>query len=392
MKNKLTLLLCFALALCPIVGLGEGVTLTTATTFAGYDFASQSYSDALEAWETETGFVVDDYSGLPDDDWNNSINQMITAGNLDLYYSSVQLSDAIKDKFVSVDEITQAYPALALTSYPQLAADDGKVYAIPTRLSWEALYINTDVLIEHSLEVPKTWDELLNVINVLSAAGVTPIANSLVDWPSALIDCALLSAGTADEYLGAFNANQGVPQNVTASMDLIAELQQKGAFGTQALTWLEADAETAFINHEAAMRIDGEWLAQNIAQEQWNNTVVITLPKRDGSADATAIVGSAPSGFFITRSAWDDTARRDAVVSLLTKLLSDPVASQLSLGVDDALNTSINEMIAGVTTLCPALMDIESLDYEAYDAWVLAIGDIASGKTQAATVLEGVFK
>lgn len=53
---------------------------------------------------------------------------------------------------------------------------DGKVYAIPTEIAGEIVYYNKAIFKKYNLEVPKTWDDLLNVIKILKGNGVTPFS------------------------------------------------------------------------------------------------------------------------------------------------------------------------------------------------------------------------
>ena len=46
---------------------------------------------------------------------------------------------------------------------------DGKMYSLPFQKSTEVLYYNATVFAKHGLEAPKTWDDVLNAIQVLKA-------------------------------------------------------------------------------------------------------------------------------------------------------------------------------------------------------------------------------
>lgn len=371
------------LLLLPGLSLAE-VTLVTATTFAGYDAAAQDYSDALEAWETQSGNVVDDYSGMPDDAWLGSVSTQLADGTLDLLYTSTQLDDAQLAYFVPVDEILQKYPDFPAKTYAQLAQGDGKIYAMPVRMAWEALYVNTDLFVENNIALPTTWDALLSAVDQLNALGITPIANAISDWPACLVDVAVLAASTPDEYLQTTAAPDGYAKGV----NMLHTLYGRGAFGDRAMTWSDTDAEQAFLSRQGAMRVDGEWLGELVQEDQWNNTIILPFPREDG-APSTAMVASATSGFYITRSAWNDDVRREATVSLLKSLLSEPTASTLATNTGDALKNSLVEVFAPVDTLCAPLMDL--LDMDAYDAWMLTVGEAIAGNADINETIKAVF-
>ena len=146
------------------------------------------------------------------------------------------------------------------------------------------------------------------------------------------------------------------------------------------------DAEAAFIAHQAAMRVDGEWLCESIPEDQWNNTVVLPFP----GGDANARVAGTNAGFFITRAAFDDPARREAAVSLLKNLTSEPTASSLFLACGDSLLQSACTLFDGETALCPPLMDLWSMD--AYDALMNEMSGAVSGTTDVNQAIRTAFQ
>ena len=93
-------------AALPLCALAQGQTVTIATTFAGYDAAAQAYADALEAWEATSGNTVDDYSGMPDDAWIESVDALREQGTLDILYASTVVEDM--SQFVPVTELLEA--------------------------------------------------------------------------------------------------------------------------------------------------------------------------------------------------------------------------------------------------------------------------------------------
>ena len=72
------------LALWAGASLAAGVTIRTFTPFADVDFAAQGYMDMITAWESETGNVVEDYSGLPDEALMAQLGGLIESGAADV--------------------------------------------------------------------------------------------------------------------------------------------------------------------------------------------------------------------------------------------------------------------------------------------------------------------
>lgn len=53
--------------------------------------------------------------------------------------------------------------------------EDGKYYALPFSRNYMGVWYNMEIFEENNLEVPKTWEEFVNVCNALKEKGVTPL-------------------------------------------------------------------------------------------------------------------------------------------------------------------------------------------------------------------------
>lgn len=57
---------------------------------------------------------------------------------------------------------------------------DGKQYCVPLNIAYWVMYYNIPLFEEHGIEVPTTWDELMQAAADLKAAGVTPFYTTSV--------------------------------------------------------------------------------------------------------------------------------------------------------------------------------------------------------------------
>jgi len=175
MRKWMTFLCVFAILTCMLSGASAaGVTLRTFTPFADIDDAAQSYMDMITEWERATGNVVEDYSGLTDEAWTDNMLSMVRAGEADVVVVPLGTGLTYED-LVTVEELVEAVPDMGMRSFTALSEADGSVLLSPLRVSFEALYVNEDVLEANGLSVPQTYEELLAVCSVLSGMGVTPM-------------------------------------------------------------------------------------------------------------------------------------------------------------------------------------------------------------------------
>ena len=334
-----------------------GVTLRTFTPFADVDFAAQGYMDMITLWEEETGNIVEDYSGAMDEDWMAAMRQMIARGEADVVVLPVGTGLTVNE-LVSAPELAAAAPGIGVKKFSAMKESDGSILLAPVRLYFEALYVNTDVLARYGLAMPQTFEQLLTACMVLGQNGVLPIANALCEWSEIVMDCAALSGAPADQY--------GEQASLDGAKDVLTLLAQVGAFGSDPWNMSDMDAQNSFLAGEAAMRIDADILAQLVPPERAELVTVLNLPPKDGLQRDT-VVGSPAFGVAITRSCWQDPAKKEAAISFVQRLIEEKsvvTAAQSTLG-------------AGIAALCADAQDMTGLLYDhnpdTFDSWAESV-------------------
>lgn len=377
-QSVLACILAFLL-MVPVLGTAQGVTLSTTSNLFGEENTAQLYMDTLVAWEQATGNTIEDYSGLPEDLWKDEVLRGLGEGRYDViyYYAASTDSAAILDSVVPMEEVRAAYPNAKLGGSALLAEPDGKVYAVPVRGTWLGLFCNTDLFEMYGLQLPTDWDAFEAAIAKFHAEGILPISASLSDMPHHLVELAILASGSPEDHRARPQSADAMPVSWVTGMQLIRKLYEMGAFATDVNATTEVDASTKFREKEAAMQIDGLWFANSIPEELWDSTVMLPFPAYNPGAEAVASVGDVAMGFYITRSAWNDPARREAAVSLLEALTADEKAAQFGFAFGGALRDSAQEMSRSLQTLCDPIGD--AMQPEARERWFSQIPGIADG-------------
>lgn len=344
---SLCVLLCAASA-----AQATGVTLRTFTPFADVDFAAQGYMDMITSWEQETGNVVEDYSGAMDEMWMDNLRSMLADGAVDVVVLPVGSGLSVQE-LVTVGELASSSDCGA-KKFSSMKEADGSLLLAPVRLYWEALYVNTDVLARYGLGVPATFEELLAACAVLAQNGVQPIANALCEWNEIVLDCAALAGAPAEQY--------GEQASLDGAKDVLETLVRVGAFGSDPWNMTDADAESKFLSGEAAMRFDADGLAQLVDETRWDNVVVIRTPAKDGQS-RTEVVGTPAFGVAVTRACWQDSARSEAAVSFIIRLLNE---QSVVTPVGGALGSSIAALTANASDMTGVLYDHNP---DGFDSW-----------------------
>lgn len=366
--------------------LAEGLTLKTVSTFTGTDAAATTYVNLLKSWEESTSNKVDDNSANGDEAYKSRVLNDFAAGNeadVLFYFSCTSDSVPILRKVVPIEEINEAYPELNLPVSPTLQEADGKVYAIPVRPYWEGLFCNVDLFEQVGAPLPTDWSKLEEAVQKFRAAGITPFSASLSDIPHYIAEASILSASTPAEYAACPRSLAELPDSWIEGMDLIARMYEMGAFSPDVNTTSEVITSQMFRDKKAAMQVDGSWFANGIPEKNWDTTLVLPFPTTNERANPEAFVGGASMGFYISRKAWSDPFKRDAVVDLLAHLTTSEHAASLadfSFG-GELYASSLRLISSGAGNMLKPIQD--RMDPAARQVWFSRIPAIADGSLSA---------
>lgn len=382
MKRCIRLICCLLALLAPGCAFCDGLTLRTASCFAGADAAADAYVQLLRAFEEQTGYTIEDSSASSDESWKASVLYDFAAGNepdVLFFFAANADSAPLLSRVVPIEEINAAYPGLNLPEAAALTESDGRVYAIPARPFWEGLFVNTDLFDRYGLDLPTTWDRLETAILRFREEGVVPISASLSDIPHYLAEMSILVCGAPEEHTLRPRTLAEVPQSWFDGMKLIRHLYTLGAFADNVNATNESMASQLFRDKKAAMQIDGSWFANSIPQESMDTTIVMPMPAYAGSADPNAYIGGVSMGFYLTRRAWEDPDRRDAAVELLSFFAREENLSALgSYHLTGALLQSSQAMLSHTDAMLRPFQD--DMSKEARETWLLGcVAAVAEG-------------
>ncbi len=219
-----------------------------------------------------------------------------------------------------------------VTSY---GGDDGnrKNYAVPSSGFWENMFVNTKVLADCGVAVPGpdyTWDQFLKDCQTIKDKGYAPIACSLFEVPHYWFEFCVMNNGTLASQLDIpASADDAVGQKWAAGLNDIKDLYEKGFFPDNTLTATDAETVQLFGDGEAAFLIDGSWKVNYFVENCPDSLEDYAIPyvPAKGERKASEAIGGISMGYFITKKAWDDPAKRAAAVEFVKHMTSDDVMS-----------------------------------------------------------------
>ncbi|MBQ7564295.1 MAG: extracellular solute-binding protein [Lachnospiraceae bacterium] len=249
---------------------------------------------------------------------------------------------------------------------------DGKVYGIVYNALYQGVFYNRAIFEELGLEIPKTQDDLANIIKVCNDNGITPFASHMVDTWSignvtmqfAINDVFNKYPTWGDDFRAGTTSFADTPEWSTAYG--YNELIYNNTFeDTFSLEQTACDAK--LVNGEAAMKVSGAWSIQNFLDIDENFDFGI-FPFPNATGDAKLIFE--PN---ITIMKSKDTAYSDAADAFINFLAGN---ADLAVSIYDYTSTA--SMLKGVS---PTFNNPSQSDIDVYSS-AGQIVDANTGNTQ----------
>ena len=227
----------------------------------------------------------------------------------------------------------------------------GRIYGVAHSIHHVLIWYNKRLFAEHGLTPPETWDQFLNIVDILKSKGITPIAVSGKErWPllhwyaylahrlggSSPFDRALKGAGDFTD-----------PSFIRAAR-LFRELVNKKPFIEGFLGLDLPTAEKAFLSGEAAMYLQGDWGAEKLLRN--GEIGYFRFPTVHGFGEAREYYGGFAVGWAIA-----ERSNKEAAFRVLDYMLSEPERTRFVEGTGT------------LSTLKEIRLSKENMDPEVYE-------------------------
>lgn len=384
----------------------KSVSLNVVTSYGGDDGNRQNYEAAVKAYEDATGNTVLDASETSNEEWKAKVMTDFETGSepdVLFYFNGVDSNKLIENKkVVSIEEIRAEYPDFASNMKDDMLGAspvDGKNYSVPVNGYWEGLYVNKSVLEKCGVDVPDastTWEEFMTMCKTIADKGYTPIACSIQEVPHYWFEFTVLNNGsTATHTTVPTSADDAAGKIWAAGLNDFKAMYEANCFPQNTLTAGDADTFQLMADDKAAFAIDGSWKMGWFAEntEDITNYTVTYVPGK-GDRKSTDIVGGLSMGYYVTRKAWDDPAKREAAVKFVEAMTTDEVVNTFGATAITALKNGttapadadalVNDALAmtkGATGIAAAAQD--GLNSNARAALFADIKNVVTGKTTA---------
>lgn len=252
---------------------------------------------------------------------------------------------------------------------------DGKHYGIPMRgMQPVVLFYNKKVFTEAGAQPPKTWDDLLTLVDTFKAKGITPIslAGSQA-WTELMWAEYVLDRIAGPEVFQNIRDNGPAGWKnpaVVEAMTTLKGLIDRGAFGTKfaSVGYDIGGASTLLAQGRSAMHLMGSWeytnqLSQSPDFVKAGNLGWVQFPTiAGGKGDPGNVVGNATNYYSLTEGSPQLEAAKEFVSTQLTspeyvKALIDagdvPAVSGIEEQLKSAPNSEYTQWVYGVAKDAP---------------------------------------
>ncbi|MGG1520059.1 extracellular solute-binding protein [Paenibacillus oryzisoli] len=344
----------------------EKVKLSIWHNYTGEDLRAKTMRDYMEKFKKDHPNVELDIQAIPPDGYRPRLKTVAAANEMpDLFvmWPGVMTKEFVGGDLIQpINELLDSKPDWKKGFMPGSFDDftlDGKTYSAPMALSpTSILYYNKEIFAKNGVQPPKTWDDLMKLVDTFKKANVTPIA-----------------LGNKAAWVAQSSIISSLADRVTGTQWFLNAVDQKGAKFTdpefvQALTYLQqlgkagafqdgfnaidnTQMEQMFAQGKAAMMIDGGWALTNLAasasKEALANMAVTVLPSvPNGKGDPNTLSGVVGTGLGMSKNVTG--AKKQAAYELIYAL-SGPEAQKAILESNQLVSYNVNLDTSKVTSI-----------------------------------------
>lgn len=239
---------------------------------------------------------------------------------------------------------------------------DGKIYALPSAQSVAVMFYNTEVFEQVGVQVPSTYEEFVEVVTKVKAAGITPISAPVKDaWIAGQLLQQLANAhGGRELFDGTVDGSRKWnDEKYVEAGEKLKELVELGAFPEGYLGMTNDEGRNLFTAGECAMYFMGSWDIEVLSDESLpvaDKISAFLLPSAVG-VDGMTVVGDIGDSYAISAT----TKHPDAAAAFI-KMFSDPdVQYQIAT---EALELPLPSEPIDESTVSPLFSAVSSLRNE----------------------------
>ena len=234
-------------------------------------------------------------------------------------------------------ELKKTISPLALT----FSTFGDSYYALPMQKSGEVVYYNKSIFSDNNIDVPKTYDEFMEICAVLSDVEITPVVMGNLDvWPGAIPYMMLFNRQHGndlyEEVIVGKAAKFDDPAFAETGM-LVQEMVDAGIFNDNFNALKYDEAQVSFYSGKAAMVFDGVWAMTQFLDQMGDDLGFFNFPMVEGGkGSANDYIVNFDEGFAIS----SETKNKELAEVYMEFLFSEE--RQVALAESGVLVANVN--------------------------------------------------
>lgn len=320
--------------------------LTFMNSWGGYDTKAEVLDNILNEFEKDNPNVTVMNQTVSGDDFLPSIKEKFATGEPpDVFglWPGSDIRTLIKaGKVADVTDLINNDPewknSFGSSMWPQVE-HNGRIYGLPVEMTYEGLFINSDLFKKYKVDIPKDYNGLVKAIKVFKENNIIPIAFNCKPEGSYLYQNIAMSLGGKDVESPFKNGR--ICDSYIKAMYIMRDLSQMGAFPPKndCFSMESNTRDDLFLTEKAAMIVQGSWFEGKCTNKAIK---LVAFPHMTEKSESTLVYGLGCGTFYISKKAWDDPNKRAQAIKLLKKLTSRDSSVKLAQKTDMISNVNIS--------------------------------------------------
>jgi raffinose/stachyose/melibiose transport system substrate-binding protein len=255
---------------------GKGKTLTLWHYESETSAMGVAWNAAIEKFEEETGATVE-FEAKSFEQIRSTASQVLNS-NASPDILEYNKGNATAGLLASQGLLTDLDPAVEAYGWDEKLAESlqttarydedgvmgsGAYYGIPNYGEFVEVYYNKDMFAQYDIAVPTTFDEFEAALATFKDNGITPLAESVAEYPLGQLFYQLALSNATREWVNDYQLYTGevdfTDENFTFAAETIADWVDKGYISKDATGLKAEDAGTSFINGTNPIFYSGSW-------------------------------------------------------------------------------------------------------------------------------------
>mgnify|MGYP000677089003 FL=1 len=254
----------------------------------------QERQDAVQAiiddFEAENPDIVVESIPVNEDDYDSKITAQGGSGELAdvIEYSQDQAKTSVANQFTDVDAVKEVIEGKGEDAFYEGAlsvtkTEDGESYVGVPISSWvQGIWVNKAMLDEKGLEVPKTWDDVLNVAKAFYDPDNRMYGIALPTSDSAFTE-QVFSQFALSNGANIFDGDKNVTVNTPEMKEALEYYKELAAYSMPGSTEV-ADVNDAFVGKNAPMAMYSTYILGNVEEAGFAEDLELVLPNKESEA------------------------------------------------------------------------------------------------------------